>query len=215
MKKTTLEQTAYTSIREKIISGHYMPQTILSETEIANELNMSRTPIRSALSRLESEGYTVTYNGRGILVKDITHKEHIDTLEVIYAFQSTILHTASDRGISFDLIALEELLNLQITASTANDYRSYIEHNLLFIQTFIAVANNEVMNTIVSNLKDRIITKSVTTWKVNPSLTNYRANKINTLLLEALKAQEYKKAAAILEEASAFVKEQLINNILF
>lgn len=213
MKKMTLDQVAYTYIREKIMNGDYMPQMILSESEIATELNMSRTPLRSALSRLESEGYTVTYNGRGILVKDISYKEHIDMLEVIFSFQYKILNASSNEPIPFDLKALEDLLNMQIEASSRNDYRGYIENHMLFIQKFISVANNDVINTIINNLKDRIIAKSVTFWRLNPEMTSYRANKINTGLLEALKSHEYKKASAILEEASHFLKDHLLKNI--
>lgn len=213
MKKMTLDQVAYTYIREKIMNGDYMPQMILSESEIAAELNMSRTPIRTALSRLESEGYTITYNGRGILVKDISYKEHIDTLEAIFSFQFKILNTSSNQPIPFDLKALEDLLNLQIAASTRNDYREYIENNMLFIQKFVSVANNDVMTTIINNLKDRIIAKSVSSWRINPEMTSYRANEINTRVLEALKSHEYKKASDILEEASHFLKDHLLKNI--
>lgn len=213
MKKMTLDQVAYTYIREKILNGDYMPQMILSESEIAAELNMSRTPLRSALSRLESEGYTITYNGRGILVKDISYKEHIDTLEVIFSFQYKILNTSSNQPIPFDLKALEDLLNMQIAASSRNDYREYIENNMLFIQKFISVANNDIMNTILNNLKDRIIAKSVSSWRIHPEMTSYRANEINTRVLEALKSHEYKKASDILEEASHFLKDHLLKNI--
>lgn len=71
------------------------------------------------------------------------------------------------------------------------------------------------MNTIVDNLKDRIIMKSITGWKNNPNATNYRANQINMLLLEAIKENNYKEAVAILEKASTLVKEQLVNHNLF
>ncbi|MCT6925208.1 hypothetical protein [Metasolibacillus sp.] len=84
----------------------------------------------------------------------------------------------------------------------------------MFIQKFIAVANNDVMNTIVENLKDRIIMKFITGWKINPNVTNYGANNINTLLLEAIKANDYKEAVAILEKASALVKDQLVTHHL-
>ena len=89
MSSKSLIDTAYTKIRQKIIHGDFMPGTLLSENELANELNMSRTPIRTAISHLESEGFVVSFKNRGTLVKEISFKEILDMIEVMIYFSNT------------------------------------------------------------------------------------------------------------------------------
>ena len=55
LAKPSLEKLAYEQIRENIRNGHFLPGTLLSENEIAEHLGMSRTPIRAAISLLETK----------------------------------------------------------------------------------------------------------------------------------------------------------------
>ncbi|MFD0888421.1 GntR family transcriptional regulator, partial [Streptosporangium algeriense] len=57
-------EEAYTRIRELLLSGTHPPGTRLSERQLGDELNMSRTPVREALKRLQRDGL-VTAGGKG------------------------------------------------------------------------------------------------------------------------------------------------------
>ena len=70
----------YKEIRERISLLKYTPGAVLSETELASEFEVSRTPIRRVLQRLHHEGLTEVRNGVGTIVKDIDLK----TLKEIY-----------------------------------------------------------------------------------------------------------------------------------
>lgn len=72
MAKQTLKQFAYTSIKEKILYCEYRPNTYLSEDFLCEELNISRTPVRDALSRLEQEHLITILPKKGILVTPVT-----------------------------------------------------------------------------------------------------------------------------------------------
>ena len=87
MTQHSLVDIAYTKIRENLITANYMPGTLLSENALAKELNMSRTPIRGAISRLESEGFVTSIKNRGIFVKEISMKELLDITQVILFLQ--------------------------------------------------------------------------------------------------------------------------------
>ena len=73
-------QRIYMEIRERISLLMYTPGKVLSETELASEFNVSRTPIRRVLQRLHHEGLTEVHNGIGTIVKDIDLK----TLKEVY-----------------------------------------------------------------------------------------------------------------------------------
>ncbi|MDR0561858.1 MAG: GntR family transcriptional regulator [Spirochaetaceae bacterium] len=71
----TLKLQAYNMIKQKIIQCEYPPNTILNEEKLKDELNVSRTPIRDALSRLEQESLIHILPRRGIIVKGISAEE--------------------------------------------------------------------------------------------------------------------------------------------
>ncbi|HBF65733.1 GntR family transcriptional regulator [Anaerotignum propionicum] len=70
--KESLKQRAYHAIKEKIISCEYAPGVMLNEETLRDELHVSRTPIRDALSRLEQEGLISILSKKGIVVSGLT-----------------------------------------------------------------------------------------------------------------------------------------------
>jgi DNA-binding GntR family transcriptional regulator len=201
MPKLSLESIAYTNIRQKIISCEYLPGTVLSENELAIEFNMSRTPIRSALSHLESEGFIVYFNKRGILVKDISHKELVHIYESILALQLYVLDQAVLRQYTFDETKLKSYLDIQIEASQKNDYKVYIENSVLFRRTVISAANNDTMLNMIDSYKDKVIMKSLLHWKQTPHLQHYSANRINQSVYESILKGNFGEAKQSLIEA--------------
>ena len=71
----TLKFQAYTTIKEKIIHCEYPPNSLLNEERLKEELEISRTPIRDALSRLEQESLIQILPRRGIMVRGISPDE--------------------------------------------------------------------------------------------------------------------------------------------
>ncbi|WP_313527131.1 GntR family transcriptional regulator [Anaerotignum sp.] len=70
--KESLKQKAYHAIKEKIISCEYAPGAMLNEEALREELHVSRTPIRDALSRLEQEGLISILSKKGIEVSGLS-----------------------------------------------------------------------------------------------------------------------------------------------
>ncbi len=72
MKKLTLKQIAYNSIKDKILKCEYMPNSFLNEDLLCEEFKVSRTPIRDALSRLEQENLITILPKKGFLVAPLS-----------------------------------------------------------------------------------------------------------------------------------------------
>lgn len=79
-EKESLKLRAYNIIKEKIIACEYAPSMLLSEEVLREELNVSRTPIRDALSRLEQEGLIKILPKKGIIVSGLS----ISDINMIY-----------------------------------------------------------------------------------------------------------------------------------
>ena len=80
MAKQSLKQQSYDIIKSNIINGVYPPGTIITEDILCQQLKVSRTPIREALSLLEAERLVTIFPKRGIEVTNISLKE----LNMIY-----------------------------------------------------------------------------------------------------------------------------------
>ena len=65
---------AYEIIKEKIIKGELAPLSDISEEELQQELNISRTPIREAIQKLSKEGFVIIYARKGTLVSPVNEE---------------------------------------------------------------------------------------------------------------------------------------------
>jgi DNA-binding GntR family transcriptional regulator len=85
-KRATLTDQALRQIREAIRSGKLKPGDRLLETQLAEEMHISRFPIREALRYLEKEGLVQTEPFKGTYVAQLTEKD----MEELYSLRSAI-----------------------------------------------------------------------------------------------------------------------------
>lgn len=150
-------ERAFAHIRSAILGGELPPGTLLSENELAASLSMSRTPIRSALGRLQDEGWIRIYAKRGALVRQLTEHEVSESAEVRLA-----LETAGVRLSGADArtaIAERLLPNLrdQQSALDAGDFAAFATHAMQFHRAFVRMSDNGLMLSIYDRLGDRQI----------------------------------------------------------
>lgn len=91
MPKTNLKTLAYNAIRKKIITCEYAPGMFLSEELLTDELGLSRTPVRDALSRLEQEGLVEIKPKRGVTVSPLSINDVNMIFEVRTIYETYIL----------------------------------------------------------------------------------------------------------------------------
>lgn len=100
----SLRGKIYNTLRENILNNKYKPGESLIETKLADELHVSRTPIREAIRQLELEGLVESIPNRGVYVKGISKKDMKDiysirlVLEVLAAKWS--IENITDDGVS-------------------------------------------------------------------------------------------------------------------
>lgn len=78
----TVQGQIYAALREDILRGVHPPGKQLNESELARAYNISRSPLREALSRLAGEGLLVSVPNRGIFVRRFTEKYINDVLNM-------------------------------------------------------------------------------------------------------------------------------------
>lgn len=69
---SNLKETTYSYIKNKILDCTYAPNTFINEAEVMKAIDVSRTPVREAFSKLEQEGFISVIPKKGVLVKALT-----------------------------------------------------------------------------------------------------------------------------------------------
>ncbi len=91
------------------MAGELRPNQRLVEIELANRLNVSRTPVREALQRLAGDGLVVSYR-RGWMVREHTAVEIRDIYECRMALEGYAARMAAERATTDDVEELESIL---------------------------------------------------------------------------------------------------------
>lgn len=112
----------YEHLFRAIIYGDLAPNTLLSESELAKQLESSRTPVREALLMLEGEGLVKRYPGRGYLVTEITPQDVDEIFELRTTLELMALRKAYVSISPQVLSGLEYQLNCLGDGNSPDDY---------------------------------------------------------------------------------------------
>ncbi len=96
----THSKRALFDLRQRIISGNIPGGTRLYEVALAEELAISRTPVREAMSRLTEEGLLERVAGGGFMVRSFTFSDVIDAIEIRGVLEGTAARLAAEKGVA-------------------------------------------------------------------------------------------------------------------
>ena len=103
MSSETLAQAAYRRIKQDILQGRIGPDTVLSERELAEQQGISRTPLRSALSRLERERVISRLENGVLLVRSVSVEQLMEIVQLRQALESAAAARAAGFGLTPEL----------------------------------------------------------------------------------------------------------------
>lgn len=148
------------TLRDRICLLRYPPGTFLVETELATEFNVSRTPIRQALQRLEYEGLVETRNGVGTNVTGVDFREFRD----IYAFRLRLSELIGDFSVPSDAPrALERIEGLLPRAEALKASRDFEEFWVINHELHFAI-NELIANSALRQVHDRLYFQASRVW---------------------------------------------------
>ncbi|MFL0362055.1 GntR family transcriptional regulator [Bacillus sp. PK3_68] len=93
----SIREYAYLYLKERILEGKYKAGDRLIERELAAKLAISRTPIREALFRLESQGFVQTVPRKGVVVSEISEEEVIEVFTILSSLEVLAAKLAAQR----------------------------------------------------------------------------------------------------------------------
>lgn len=140
----------YEMLKNAILSGELEPGQQLVETALADWCEVSRTPIREALRRLEQDGL-VTRSDRGMIVQERSPEEILDIYETRIALEAAVGRIAAERRTDHDLRSLQRALKLgQATDDSISDAK--IEANQRFHRAVWRASHNDSLIDLLERL---------------------------------------------------------------
>ncbi len=150
-----LGDRAYAAIREALGRMNIYESTEpirLDERELAQELGVSRTPIREALMRLENDGFVRNVPRRGYIVVRKSKREIVETITVWAALESMAARLATTAAADAEIGSLRQIFSTFDKGQVAAHIDEYSEANLVFHQKIIELAHSAVLTDIASPL---------------------------------------------------------------
>jgi DNA-binding GntR family transcriptional regulator len=125
-REQNLSAKAYDAMLQMLISRELPANTVLQERRLAELLNISRTPVRDALTRLENEGLISRTAGRTLVVRQFSLRELIETLHVRRTLEAEAARLATGRVPVAELDELEANVRRLLEAEVPNAEEDWI-----------------------------------------------------------------------------------------
>jgi len=151
-----LRELVFESLREAIISGQLPPGERLMEIQLAEELGVSRTPVREAIRKLELEELVVMIPRKGAYVSGLSMKDVSDVFGIRGALEGLAAELAAERITETELEDLERHL-VQIAKGIENgDITNVVDIDTNFHAMLYKASRNRRLGQIINNLREQI-----------------------------------------------------------
>lgn len=151
-----LRELVFESLREAIIMGTLRPGERLMEIQLAEQMGVSRTPVREAIRKLELEGLVVMVPRKGAYVAGLSIKDIADVFEIRKALEGLAAELAADRISDEEIENLERTLHRLADASDGKRFEEFIEIDTEFHAVLFQAGRNDRLTQIISNLREQI-----------------------------------------------------------
>lgn len=151
----SLTEQAYVTLRERIIVGELAPGVEVSEPELAEQLQMSKTPVREALGRLCIEGLMEAFPRRGYRVTPVTLKDVNDLFAIRGVLEGTATYLAATNLTDEELGALDQLAQANYVVGEDVSTKSFVTSNELFHAAIAKGSRNpRLASLVISHLEE-------------------------------------------------------------
>jgi DNA-binding GntR family transcriptional regulator len=208
LQRQTVASMTLEAIRDGILHGHYTEGEPLRQDALADELGVSRIPIREALRQLETEGL-VTFNPhRGAIVSSLSLEEIEEVFELRATIEPDLLRRAMPHLTTYQLDQADEVLDRYAVALRTGDVSKWGELNWQFHASLYAPAERPITMGIVQRLhqqSDRYL-------RMQLALTHgeTRANEEHRAIAAAARAHDTKRACQLVRDHIAGAGRSLL-----
>jgi DNA-binding GntR family transcriptional regulator len=202
-------------VRAAIVESRYPPGHRLVEQRIAEELGLSRTPVREALRMLEAEGLVVSERNRGAMVRPLSETEIVDLYGLRIRLESYAVEVATER------ITESELGHLVDAADSFRDVLRSVDTDSVEGVRLLHDANRRLHDGILTAARHRrlevMLGRTVDTPLVFQAFRSYSAAEIERsdvfhhLIVDAMCRRDSNRACSLMAEHIAQGRDAVLD----
>lgn len=150
-----LGEVVFEYLRNAILAGELKPGERLMEVTIADQLGVSRTPVREAIRKLEKESFVIMIPRKGAYVADLTKKDILEVLEIRKELEGFAAYLAADRMTLTEKEKLGQVVESFNESLINMDKKNMIESDNQFHSLIFEGTKNQRLINIIYDLHDQ------------------------------------------------------------
>jgi len=196
--RAALHEQVAQRLRQMLVEGRIAPGAKLNERELAEGLNVSRTPLREAIKMLAAEGLVELLPNRGAIAVSLTEDDILNTFEVMAGLEGQAGELAAQRVTPEELAEIQAMQFEMMAAYTRRDLSAYYAINARIHAAIAAAAKNPVLVAVYQQVNARL---QALRFRSNQDGEKWkRAVKEHEKMIEALVAHDGNAMREILQQ---------------
>lgn len=156
IQRTFVRQEAYLKIRNWILDGTFAPGMQLRDKQLAEELGVSRTPIREALLRLEDEGLVTTKPNRSTHVSTIDFHSAFHLYSIVWTLERLALSQAFGSITDLHIQTMMEANERFLEKMQVRDRLGALDADNDFHSVYVKLSQNKELEKVISEIKQKL-----------------------------------------------------------
>lgn len=151
-----LRDMVFDVLMNAIMRGQLSPGERLLEVQLAEEMGVSRTPVREAIRRLELEGFVVMLPRKGAYVAGLSIDDVENVYEIRTALETLAVRLAAQRMVDEDYRLLDELVERMQATWQEGDVDAWVKLDANFHELLYRFSRNDRLVQLMSNVMEQI-----------------------------------------------------------
>ncbi|WP_459916837.1 GntR family transcriptional regulator [Desulfocicer niacini] len=156
LKVLSLSEQVYQYLREQMNSGVFLPGSTINIGKIADQLGISKTPLRDALILLELEGFVTILPRRGVRVNALTLQDVKHIYELVGPLEASIVQNCFDMITPAHIDKMEALNEKMLREIEENNYECFFQSNLEFHNVYVDLSDNVLIKKTILPVKQHL-----------------------------------------------------------
>ncbi|MEA3377405.1 MAG: GntR family transcriptional regulator [Chloroflexota bacterium] len=203
----SLKDRAYGAIKDAILTLQLEPGTLIVETQLAEELGISKTPVRDALHELERQGFVTRVPFKGTYVTEVTPQDLTDVFQLRAVMEGLAARRATPFFSAEELDHVDECLTAAEAALADGDLALCSQRGKALHDAIIDKADSQRLASIIRNLDDHVQRFRLMSDQISGRL--HKSVEEHRLVLDALREQDPRAAERAMRDHLESVLEDL------
>lgn len=210
LKTQSIHEQTLDVIQQAILNGEFKPGYVLTETELASQLGVSRAPIREALRILNTEGLVETIPYHGSKVKLLSTKDIHELYSMRITLETFALKQIIAQANPDHVIKMRQLYEEMYQAGQDKDIKAVNTTDRIFHDELIVMSDHALLQSIWQTVAMRVRQVMALTNRRNSDLTQIARNHIP--IIDAIDAGNEKEAISLLKQHIASAGDLIVED---